>query len=83
MTTRAVKLRIMEHRSTIRCGRSATRLTNHYLDKKHTADQLEWTILEPVAKTLLFEREQRWVFRLKTALDGLNDSIPWSQFNNK
>ena len=32
MTSRPVKIRIGEHRSTIRCGRSSTKLTNHYLE---------------------------------------------------
>ena len=82
MTSRQIKTRIGEHRSTIRRGRSSTRLTNHYIELHHSPDDLSWTVLETVNKeSLLFVKEQRWVFRLGTSTSGLNDAIPWSTLN--
>ena len=84
MTTRPVKTRIMKHRSTIRCGRTATKLTNHFLEYKHHEDQIEWTILETVQNECqLFQKEQRWVFSLNMANTRLNENIPWSSLLQK
>ena len=88
MTTRKVKVRIGEHRSNIRCKKSNTRLLAHFLESNHTPNDCRWTVLEsvcatcPNVETLLFEREQRWVFRLSTHLIGLNDEINFGQFYN-
>ena len=84
MTTRPVNIRINEHRSTIRCKKTSTKLTCHYLDKQHQPNDLEWTVLETVSeddKTAksLFRKEQQWIFRLLTSVTGLNDDIPWTQ----
>ena len=58
----------------------------YYIEAGHTTNDLTWLILEHVAQTLnceqiLLEREQRWVFRLGTHLQGQNDEIPWWQLN--
>lgn len=79
MTTRAVKVRIGEHRSTIRRGKTATKLTNHFLSEGHNCDQMRWTILEAKKcwnSRTIFNREQHWVFRLNTHVQGLNEDIP-------
>ena len=83
MTTRQVKIRILEHRSTIRCGRVTTKMTQHFADMKHPPDVFSWTVLETQGtQKRLFEREQRWVFRLNTSISGLNDAIPWSSISH-
>ena len=88
MTCRPVKVRILEHMSTIRCKKSNTRLTNHFLITKHLATDLHWVILEQVGSCnnttehALFEKEQRWVHRLSTYANGLNDNIPFGAFYN-
>ena len=88
MTCRQVKIRIGEHKSTIRCKRAGTRLTKHFIDSNHTADELKWVVIEQVGTErqgvdrILFEKEQRWVHRLGTSVCGLNDDIPWGQFYN-
>lgn len=48
MTTRKVKQRICEHRSNIRCRKVTTRLSEHFLEKNHTTNDLRWTIIEQV-----------------------------------
>ena len=85
MTTRKVRIRISEHRSTFRCRKDNTRLTRHYLEKGHSENDLKWAIIEKfkgntpnVAEKLLYY-EQRWIFRLKANVLGLNDDIQWSQ----
>ena len=86
MTGRQVKIRIGEHKSTIRCKRTSTRLTKHFLEANHMANELKWVVIEQVATDrqgvdrILFEKEQRWVHRLGTSSGGLNDEIPWGQF---
>ena len=84
LTTRSVKLRINEHWSTIRCKRSATKLTNHFHTMKHGPDDLRWTIIEAFGgitpKSLLI-KEHRWIHRLSTGQTGLNDEILWSSMH--
>ena len=88
MTCRQIKIRIGEHKSTIRCKRTSTRLTKHFIQLNHTADELQWVVIEQVGTDksyvdgILFEKEQRWVHRLGTHREGLNDDIPWGQFYN-
>ena len=80
MTSRKVKLRIIEHCSTIRCKKANTKMTTHFLELGHTPNDLHWTVIERTPGQHLLEREQRWVFRLGTHINGLNDNIPWGQF---
>ena len=85
MTTRKVKLRISEHRSIIRYHKQSTKLTAHLLEMNHTADDVKWVVLEALMpwndlEKRLFEREQRWVFRLSTHPTGLNENLRWGQF---
>lgn len=85
MTTRKVKLRIQEHKSTFRCQKTNTGLTKHFVEQKHTHHEFSWTVLEkPLIpghikdiSRFLFTKEQKWVFRLKSDSLGLNDAIPW------
>ncbi|KAJ1199677.1 hypothetical protein NDU88_003510 [Pleurodeles waltl] len=88
MTTRMVKTRINEHRSTLRCQRASTKLTKHFIESQHTPDDLRWAVLERITSTKdctrrLFEKEQHWVFNLETHRSGLNDDIPWLEFTNQ
>ena len=80
MTSRKIKLRIAEHCSTIRCKKTNTKLTTHFAEMNHTPNDLTWVVNERTDNQYLYEREQRWVFRLGTHIRGLNDNIPWSQF---
>ena len=88
MTTRKVKIRVGEHRSNIRCKKSNTRLLTHFQENNHTSNDLRWTVLEmvnsncPNVERLLYEKEQRWVFRLKSHIKGLNDDINFGHFYN-
>ena len=87
MTNRPVKVRIQEHRSSIRCKRITTKLTTHYSEHSHTADDIMWSIIEQIVASptmmekKLFEKEQRWIYRLSTNKKGLNDDIPWQNIN--
>ncbi|KAJ1143227.1 hypothetical protein NDU88_009538 [Pleurodeles waltl] len=84
MMTRRVGTRICEHRSTIRCKRDATRLTEHYISSNHHPDHMQWVVLDQLkttttnAKQKLLLYEQRWIWRLQTDTRGLNDNIQWS-----
>ena len=72
--------------SNIRCHRTNTKLATHYFEAKHTADDLTWTVLEsikgdiPNYENYLYEKEKRWVHRLKINKVGLNDDIIWNHF---
>ena len=73
----------MDHRSTFRCVKTNTKLTSHLSRCAHSRDSFEWVVLEHIPyshdhEAILFEREQRWVFRLKTSTLGLNEDIPWN-----
>lgn len=84
MTTRKVKTRMLEHKSTIRCGKQINRLTTHFLEAGHDATDFRWVVLDKHTLThpttnmteFLF-RKERWVFRLHTDTNGLNDEILW------
>ena len=87
MTSRKAKIRIGEHRSSIRCKKSNTKMTSHFLELGHSADDLSWVILESLPATdncerVLLEKEQRWIFRLGSHVDGLNEGIPWGALTN-
>lgn len=85
MTTRKIRTRISEHKSTIRCKKQATRLTNHFIQVGHRPTEFEWTVLEqpniPTHITdisrYLFKIEQKWVYKLNSDKGGLNEDIPW------
>ena len=84
MTTRKVKIRVSEHRSTFRCKQSNTKLTRHYMEKNHGEDDLKWCVIDKLDKNdpnvtkRLFRYEQRWIYRLKTHRFGLHDDIQWN-----
>ena len=83
MTERKVKVRILEHRSNIRCLRKTTKMCTHFTTKHHSPDDVRWTVLEQVkSSNLLYEKEQRWVHRLCTSSQGLNEEIQWTHFFN-
>lgn len=87
MTARKIKLRVQEHMSTMRRRKQATRLTTHFLDKRHSPDELRWLVLEQPyipshvtdVSLFLLRKEQKWVFKLHSDTEGLNDDIPWMQ----
>ena len=84
MMMRMVKTRIQEHCSNIRCKRSATKMTNHFVQNNHTVEELRWTVIEQLRgkgtqiERRLLECEQRWIYSLSTFNQGLNEEIPWS-----
>ena len=45
MTSRKVKLRIIEHCSTIRCRKATTKLTTHFVEMNHTPNDLKWVVI--------------------------------------
>ncbi|KAJ1160686.1 hypothetical protein NDU88_001180 [Pleurodeles waltl] len=51
MTTRKVRIRIHEHWGTIRCKRDSTKLVSHRIKKNHSADEMEWLLIERLKKT--------------------------------
>ena len=76
-----VKTRIQEHCSNVRRHRTSTKMTNHYFIKKHTEEEIHWTITEQLTdgkENKLLEYEQRSIYRLSTYTMGLNDDIPWT-----
>ena len=85
MTTRKIKIRLNEHRSTFRCKKSNTKLTRHYLEMGHTENDMRWVVIDklngstPNISEKLFRFEQRWVYRLRTHTHGLNEEIQWGQ----
>lgn len=46
MTTRRVKIRILEQMSNIRCGRLTMKLTTHFIEMQHSENDLKWTVLD-------------------------------------
>ena len=86
MMMRKVKVRLMEHRSNVRCKKTTTRMLHHYVELQHTTEDLNWVILEkldPYIKNpekTLYKHEQRWIHRLHSNIVGLNDDIQWSHF---
>ena len=83
MTNRMVKIRIQEHCSSIRCKRSNTKLTSHFIERQHTTQDIRWTVIEQLSdegtqiEKKLLEYEQRWIYRLSTYPDGLIEEVPW------
>ncbi|OCT76285.1 hypothetical protein XELAEV_18031481mg [Xenopus laevis] len=88
-TSRAVKIRIQEHKSNIRNFKENTQtdtsVSKHFFIHKHNSMQLRWCVLEEAAPdgrgdgriNRLLQIEGRWIKRLGTLYpDGLNDS--WS-----
>mgnify|MGYP002804607152 FL=1 len=83
MTERKVKVRILEHRSNIRCLRKTTKMCTHFTTVHHSPNDIKWTVLEQVNSShLLYEKEQRWVHRLRTSTQGLNEEVQWTHFYN-
>ncbi|XP_069483860.1 uncharacterized protein [Ambystoma mexicanum] len=79
-TSRAVHVRIAEHRSRIRCKIVTAPLVNHYLTLKHSPNNIVWWVLEAVQNSTniqkcLLDREARWIFRLGTHIRGLNEEF--------
>lgn len=84
MTARKIRTRVTEHRSTIRCKKNISKLTSHFITQGHTPNDLTWTIIEQLPELAvdnekkLLSKEQRWIYRLSTQTNGLNDAIPWN-----
>ncbi|XP_069464765.1 uncharacterized protein [Ambystoma mexicanum] len=77
-TTRSVGTRISEHRSRIRCKNLTSPLVQHYMDKKHTTQDIKWWVLErvrngPNIQGRLLDLESRWIHRLDSVQQGLNE----------
>lgn len=87
MTCRKIKQRIIEHKSNITCKKVTTKMSKHFIDTGHHSEDINWVILETLrsrngdVERILYEKEQRWVHRLKTDREGLNDNIPWHALN--
>ena len=84
MTSRKIKVRICEHRSNLRCKKNMTKMLNHFLTFEHSVNELRWVVLEQLDASghdgLLYEKEQRWVYKLQTHKTGLNDDIQFLHF---
>ena len=83
MTGRAVKLRIQEHLSNIRCKRNTTKMSSQCIEQKHTDKNMTWTVIEQVIRPMknientLYEKKQRWIYKLPTYRE-LNHEIMWN-----
>uniref|UniRef100_A0A674E9P8 Reverse transcriptase domain-containing protein n=1 Tax=Salmo trutta TaxID=8032 RepID=A0A674E9P8_SALTR len=80
-TKRELKVRISEHRSTIRCKNLTYPVAAHFLEAGHSISSLRYIGIEHVTlprrggdlDNLLLKREAAWIFNLKTlAPFGLN-----------
>ena len=80
-TKRKLKVRISEHRSTIRCKNST--VATHFLEENHSISSLRYIGIEHVTlprrggdlDNLLLKREVAWVFNLKSLYPD-EDSLP-------
>ena len=59
-------------------------MTRHFLEMDHSENDLQWSIIEKLEQAddmmhKILVREQRWVYRCRTHLVGLNDDVPWHQ----
>ncbi|XP_062837953.1 uncharacterized protein LOC134299335 [Anolis carolinensis] len=88
MTTRAIRIRIQEHRSRIRKGNTESTLYLHFKDNIHSCNDLKYLALEKLQtpintdiKKLLLCREAFWIHKLKTLTpQGLNDRLDLTCF---
>ena len=80
-TKRALKVRIAEHRSSIRCKNITYPVAAHFVEANHTVSSLHYIGIEHVPMprrggdidSLLLKREAEWIYKLKTlAPQGLN-----------
>ena len=80
-TTRALKVCIAEHRSSIRCKNTTYPVAAHFVEANHTVSSLRYIGIEQVSKprrggdfdSLLLQREAAWIYKLQTlAPHGLN-----------
>ncbi|XP_069495412.1 uncharacterized protein [Ambystoma mexicanum] len=79
-TSRPVHIRISEHRSRIRCKTLTAPLVSHYIELQHSANDILWWILDVVKNTpnithCLLQKEARWIHRLSTHINGLNEDF--------
>ncbi|XP_069507297.1 uncharacterized protein [Ambystoma mexicanum] len=83
-TTRAVKERITEHKSNIRCKNTKSPLARHFMEHHHTVAQIKFQVLEVVKKphrggdyqSILSRRETFWIHQLDTLNpQGLNEEF--------
>ncbi|XP_069473373.1 uncharacterized protein [Ambystoma mexicanum] len=83
-TSRAVKERITEHKSNIRCKNVKSPLARHFLQSSHTVAQVKYMVLEVVKKSYrggdyqstLSRREKYWIDLLDTLSPrGLNEEF--------
>ena len=73
-TKRELKVRISEHRSTIRCKNFTYPVAAHFLEAGHSISSLRYIGIEIVTlprrggdlDNLLLKRDAAWIFNLKT-----------------
>ncbi|XP_069466482.1 uncharacterized protein [Ambystoma mexicanum] len=88
-TTRPVKERWSEHKSTIRCKNLRSPVARHFIEFQHTIAQIKFQVIEIVKRphrggnyqSLLSQREKYWIHTLDTLQPkGLNDEFSLSCF---
>ncbi|CAJ0923647.1 unnamed protein product [Ranitomeya imitator] len=73
-TTQAVRDRVSQHKSTIRCKKTHFPLPHHFIEKNHNISQLRFQVLEQIDPLrrgqncikMLKRREAYWIFTLQT-----------------
>uniref|UniRef100_A0A803TWT5 Reverse transcriptase domain-containing protein n=1 Tax=Anolis carolinensis TaxID=28377 RepID=A0A803TWT5_ANOCA len=86
MTSRSLKIRILEHRSRIKNKSSESTLYSHFLEKAHSYTSFTFCALEKITikphgdvKRVLLQREAFWISKLQTMHPhGLNDKLDLS-----
>lgn len=83
-TSRECRIRIGEHKSNIRLGKTSAPLVNHWINAQHHEADLHWIILEKIRPVkgidmsrIRKKRETFWIFSLDAVSRGLNEIIPW------
>ncbi|CAJ0950220.1 unnamed protein product [Ranitomeya imitator] len=88
-TTQAVRDRVAQHKSTIRCNKAHLPLPFHFSEKNHNIAQLRFQVLEQVdiprrgqnRTKMLQKREAYWIYTLQTLEPrGLNRDYDVSAF---
>ncbi|CAJ0944555.1 unnamed protein product [Ranitomeya imitator] len=88
-TTQAVRDRVAQHKSTIRCNKTHLPLPHHFAIKNHSIAQLRFQVLEQVdiprrgqnRTRMLQRREAYWIYTLQTLEPkGLNRDYDVSAF---
>ena len=85
-TTQAVKNRIGQHRSRIRCKTENAPLVAHFVDMGHTAEDLVWQVIEVVGlpdrggdlSQILLRKECKWITKCRSIDGGLNSNEEWN-----